>query len=130
MSDRRHHPRITREYPVDIRLFDVPHTATSYKLPLVHGRALDISETGLRIETPVEMPIGHRIHLRVMVDNPPSSYLHTALVRWVRPTTKEPYTTGLEFVTTTAASRQDWSELVHHVMREVGLSGLQSSPAT
>ena len=117
MSERRIHPRIARDYPVDIRLFDVPHTATSYKLPLVHGRALDISESGLRVETPVEMPIGHRIHL------------HTALVRWVRPSEKEAFTTGLEFVMASTAGRQDWSELVHQVMREVGLSGLQSSPA-
>ena len=117
MKDRRSYPRLEQSLPVDIRLFDVAPTATSYKLPLVRGRTLDISMTGLRIVTPLEVPVGHRMHVRVMVDDPPSSYLHTALVRWVRPADDETFSAGLEFVMESATSQQDWSELVETVAR-------------
>ena len=130
MSERRKHPRLEREYPVDIRLFDVPLTATAYKLPLVRCRATDISESGLRLETPVEMPVGHRVHLRVMIDDPPCSYLHTALVRWVRPSENEAFTTGVEFISASQVHHQDWSELVHQVMRETGAAQIQAGIRT
>jgi len=112
MKDRRIYPRLEKELPVDIRLFDVAPTATSYKLPLVRGRTLDISKTGLRLVTPLEVPVGHRMHVRVSVDNPPSSYLHTALVRWVQPVDDKTFSAGVEFVMETAVGQHDWSELV------------------
>lgn len=118
MRERRIHPRVDREFPVDIRLFDVPPTSTAYKLPLLRARTADISMTGIRILAPVEMPVGHRMHLRVVVDDPPSSYMHTALVRWVRPAEPNVFSVGLEFVLETANSKRDWSELVEQVIRE------------
>lgn len=117
MKDRRSYPRLEKKLPVDIRLFDVAPTATSYKLPLVRAKTEDISMTGLRLVTPLEVPVGHRMHVRVMVDNPPSSYLHTAMVRWVQPSNDKTFSAGVEFVMESAASQQDWSELVETVAR-------------
>ncbi len=118
MKDRRSYPRIEHSFPVDIRLFDVPPTATAYKLPLLRGQTADLSKTGLRILSPIEMPVGHRMHLRVVVDNPPSSYMHTALVRWVKPEDNNAFSAGVEFVMETATSQQDWSELMEQISRD------------
>ena len=115
MKDRRSYPRIEHSFPVDIRLFDVPPTATAYKLPLLRGKTADISQTGLCIKSSVEMPVGHRMHLRVVVDNPPNSYMHTAMVRWVRPADNNTFNAGGEFVMETASSQQDWSELMEQI---------------
>ena len=118
MKDRRNYPRIEHAFPVDIRLFDVPPTATAYKLPLLRGQTTDLSKTGLRIVSPVEMPVGHRMHLRVVVDNPPSSYMHTARVRWVKPEENHAFSAGVEFIMETATSQQDWSELMEQIERD------------
>ena len=118
MKDRRNYPRIEHSFPVDIRLFDVPPTATAYKLPLLRGQTADLSKTGLRIVSPVEMPVGHRMHLRVVVDNPPSSYMHTARVRWVKPEENHAFSAGVEFIMETATSQQDWSELMEQIERD------------
>lgn len=128
MRERRLYPRVERDFPVDIRLFDVPPTSTTYKLPLVQARTRDISMSGLQIVTPVEMPVGHRMHLRVVVDDPPSSYMHTARVRWVRPHEPKAFTAGVEFVMETTNSKRDWSELVEQVIRESHGSSFMPTP--
>ena len=57
-GDRRKHPRIIREFPVEWKISD---------LPRAHGAVtVNLSETGLLIESVSDLPIGEKLNVVVL----------------------------------------------------------------
>jgi len=57
-GDRRKHPRIIREFPVEWKISD---------LPRAHGAVtVNLSETGLLIESVSDLPVGEKLNVVVL----------------------------------------------------------------
>lgn len=115
MVNRRQHPRIEFHQKVEIKLYHVDGHPDLAGQTLV-GQSSDISEGGVGIRLPRDIPVGTEMKLRVFVMDPPSAFIHRAAVRWVLGDEKRTnFFIGVEFIGSSPEHMSEWRDLVRHL---------------
>jgi c-di-GMP-binding flagellar brake protein YcgR len=98
-SERRIAPRLEEDNDVTITIIskekNLPQEKINYNL------CKDISESGIRIQANIFLPVHTKLHIKVILKNPPQMITTFAKVKWIKKLpTIDFYEAGLEFINT------------------------------
>jgi len=80
---------------------------------VLHCNTRDISEGGICLNVNRELPVDTPIKLRVAIADPPSSFVHQAVVRWSRQGLESgQFDAGLEFIGSSPTHMEEWRRLL------------------
>ena len=109
-EDRRKHPRLRREERAVIRQLNI--SGEDVTVSKYYCTTVDISPSGLQIQTKRAFPLGEQVEITVNLEGHPAAFNLSGVTRWIAPSKDEPgYVLGIELITDNNIS--NWRRLFH-----------------
>lgn len=110
--ERRRHERVAYETDVRVKLYTVSgYVDLADKV--LYCRTADLSESGIRLSSDIEIPVGSELEMSVVSEDPPKAFTHRGEVRWVLDDVDPgKFSIGIEFIQASDGHRDAWREFV------------------
>lgn len=112
MREMRKSGRVFSRCQAVVKVLKPEHAMRRYDKPR-YGHTSDFSASGIRIVLGEELPIGATVELVLVLLDPPATFQHFGLVRWIKQSADErKYFIGLEFQGSSPAVMQMWLKML------------------
>jgi hypothetical protein len=112
--EKRREPRVRGTHQLMAKFLS-PTNAEGASPRVLFCSTEDLSRSGLRLIADRDLPVGSRVWMNLGITDPPRSFRHVGLVRWVVQTQQPPgFAMGIEFTETAEATA--WQEFIERLI--------------